>query len=295
MHSTYLDDVTIKRGDVSSLVCPTCRGELAYDGTTTSRGALERGRLDCRGCGARWPVSDEFARLYVEREVRGTDRLMRVIYDGLPALHNPAVYYLLPVLQLGGSERQLREGYIKRLELDELRPRGDGRPLRILEVGMGAGANIPLVLDALPPGLDVELWGPDLSAGMLRVGRKVAKRRGAVVRTLLADAHALPFPDASFDRVFHVGGISGFRDPQKALAEMARVAIPGTPVVVVDEQLTPELRRSLYHRITFKMITFYDPSPHCPVELLPPGATGVREEQITPFYYCLTFRMPPPA
>jgi ubiquinone/menaquinone biosynthesis C-methylase UbiE/uncharacterized protein YbaR (Trm112 family) len=277
--------------DVPRLACPACHGELSYEGPPP-RPHLVTGRLDCRGCGARWPVEAGFARLYREAEVRGTDKLMRYIYDGLPSLHNPAVRYLLPVLQLGGSERELRDAYIDRLDLGSLRPRADGQPVRILEMGMGAGANIPLVFRALPRGLDVEVWGPDLSLGMLRVGRATAERAGLRVRTLLADGHALPFRDGTFDRVFHVGGISGFRDQRRALAEMARVAVPGTPVVVVDEQLTPNLRRSLYHRITFKMITFYDADPHCPRELLPPGATSVKEEQITPFYYCLSFRMP---
>ncbi|XXX71711.1 methyltransferase domain-containing protein [Sorangium sp. So ce134] len=284
----------VKLDDVQTLACPTCRGALAHDGPP-AQGRLERGSLACAGCGARWPIEDGLARLYREQDVRGTDKLMRYIYDGLPALHNPGVRYLLPVLQLGGSEGALRDAYIERLELGSLRPRPDGRPIRVLEVGMGAGANLPLLYRALPRGLDVEIWGPDLSRGMLRVGRRIADRLGrGDVRTLLADAHALPFPDRAFDRVFHVGGISGFRDPARALAEMARVAAPGTPIVVVDEQLTPELRKSLYHRLTFKLITFYDPDPHCPRELVPREAVDVLEEQISPFYYCLRFRMPLP-
>ena len=285
----------MRRDDIQTLAYPTCHGALSHEGPVVS-GEIVGGSVSCSGCGARWPFEDGFLRLYREAEVRGTDKLMRYIYDGLPALHNPAVKLLLPVLQLGGSEVQLREAYGERLELGALAtlaPRADGRPLRILEVGMGAGANLGLMQRRLPKGLDVEIWGPDLSAGMLRVGRKVAAKLGMKnVRTLIADAHALPFPDASFDRVFHVGGISGMRDPRRVLAEMARVAAPGTPIVVADEQLTPELRRSLYHRVTFKMITFYDPDPHCPRELLPAGAEDVLEEQITPFYYSLRFRMP---
>jgi ubiquinone/menaquinone biosynthesis C-methylase UbiE len=125
--------------------------------------------------------------------------------------------------------------------------------------------------------------------------RECQAHHGDSVRLLMTDAHALPFPDHSFDRVFHVGGISGYRDIRKALAEMARVAVPGTPVVVVDEQLDPAYRWSPYHRLAFFSITFYDPGSHCPTELLPEGAEGIIEEQISRFYYCLTFRMPPAA
>src|SRR5262245_31328093 len=99
--------------DIERLACPSrvrsaagngpCAGPLNYDGPTVD-GRLERGRLACSRCGTDWPVEDGLPRLYREADVRGTDRLMRVIYDGLPALHNPAVRYLLPVLQAGGSE-----------------------------------------------------------------------------------------------------------------------------------------------------------------------------------------------
>src|SRR5262249_6901147 len=140
-------------------------------------------------------------------------------------------------------------------------------------------------------GLAVEIWGLDLSLGMMNIGRRRLRREGrSDVRLLMADAHALPFPDASFDRVFHIGGIAGYRDPAAALAEMARVALPGTPIVVVDEQLDRAVPQSLYNRLTFRLVTFYDPDPHCPVEHVPPRAWEVRAEQLSRFFYCMIFR-----
>jgi phytoene/squalene synthetase len=68
--------------------------------------------------------------------------------------------------------------------------------------------------------------------------------------------------------------------------------------VVVDEQLDRARDHSLLARAAFRLLTFYDRSPHCPVEMLPPGATDVMEEQVSRFYYSLRFRMPgarPPA
>src|SRR5262249_43335820 len=151
----------------------------------------------------------------------------------------------------------LRDGYMPRLELGALRRGRNGRPPRILEVGVGTGANLPLLERDLPRRLDVELWGCDLSDGMLaQCQRRLATHRGRTLRLLVADAHALPFPDRSFDRVFHVGGIAGYHDPKRALAEMARVAVPGTPIVVVDEQLDPGQRHGLYYRLMFRALTF---------------------------------------
>src|SRR5262249_58322890 len=111
---------------------------------------------------------------------------------------------------------------------------------------------------------------------------------GRPMHLLVADAHALPFAGASFDRVFHIGGIGGYGDPRRGLAEMARVARPDTPIVVVDEQLDPGGRRSTFHRLVFRARTFYTAAPGSPVALLPPGASAVVSEQVSRYYYCLT-------
>lgn len=280
--------------DLDQLVCPTCRAPLAWDGTSAA-GRIARGTLACAGCGARWPVADGLASLYIESEVRGNDRLLRHFYDGLPSLHDLAVRIAIP-LAGSGTERAFRTAFLPHLDLGALRPRPNGRPVRILEIGIGTGANLALVRAALPPQLPVEIWGCDLSAGMTRVLlRRLARAQDRSLHLVLADAHALPFPDGAFDRVFHVGALNSYRDPRRALAEMARVARPGTPIVAVDEQLDPARRHSLYHRLMFRLVTFYDRHPHAPVEHLPPEATDVQVDQIARFLYSLRFRMPTPS
>ena len=279
----------IRVTDVTLLRCPSCRSSLSYDGTLDGE-LLERGTLRCEDCRSPWPVRRGWPRLYREGDVAGTDRLMRVVYDAFAVFHDPAVRYLLPLMHFC-TEQRFRDGYMPRLELDRLAPRDDGQPLRILEVGFGGGANLPLLRRDLPAGLALEIWGLDLSRGMLRVGQRKVRRQGADdVRLLLADAHALPFADHVFDRVFHVGASGNYRDPALALAEMARVARPGSPIVVVDEQLDRSRANTLYHRAAFKLLTWYDPDPHCPSELVPPGAHDVVSEQVSSMYYCLTFR-----
>jgi len=290
---------------LAPIVCPACRGRLALTATRSARGgsavdaidAIDAGRLECQRCGTSWPIEDGLPRLYRDEAVRGTDRLMRVFYDGLPSLHDPLTRHLLPLLEAGGSEAALRDGYMKRIDLAALAlsPAPEGRALRILEIGVGAGANLPLLQRDLPRGIVAEIWGLDLSVGMLRqCQRRLRRWSGPPVHLLAGDAHALPFPDGAFDRVFHVGAMGSFRDGRRVLAEMTRVAKPGTPIVVVDEQLDPGRAHRLHHRLAFRLLTFYDASPHCPVELLPPGVTDVLEEAISRFYYCLRFRSPRP-
>ena len=277
----------LEPNDVELLRCPACRGALEL-GAARVATRIERGVLGCTSCGREFPIGQGIARFVDESQVAGLEALMRFIYDHLAVLHDPAVDYLLPVLQWSSAE-SLRAGYLRRLALDAL----DGRPARILEVGVGSGANVPLLDAILPAAVDVELWGVDLSLGMLgQCQRRLDAAGTRRIRLLHADAHALPFPDAAFDRVFHVGGIATYRDPAGGLAEMARVARPGTPIVVVDEQLDPRRAHSWFHRLAFRAITFYDSAPIAPRRHLPPGATDVREEQVSRFYYCLTFRMP---
>lgn len=278
--------------DLARLRCPAGGGRLCFEGAAPG-GWLADGRLVRSDGGEPWPVADGLPRLYRDEQVVGPDRLMRHIYDGLPRLHDPVVKYTLPLFQTGGTEGALRNAYLRRIDLGSLKPRPDGQPVRILEVSVGAGANIPLIYRDLPPGLAVELWGLDLSVGMMAVARRRLARHPAWrLRLVAGDAHHLPFADHSFDRVFHVGAIGGFNDPAAALAELGRVASPGSPIVVVDERLDPAGRHRLLHRLAFRAITFYDDDPHAPVDELPDQAVDVRDEQISRFYYCLSFRMP---
>ncbi|WP_338872986.1 class I SAM-dependent methyltransferase [Myxococcus stipitatus] len=278
-------------GDVALLACPACGGTLVFHGQE-DEGCVAWGRLRCGGCAEAWPVKRGLARLFREDAVRGTDRLMRVIYDGLPALHDPLTSVLTPLLQFV-SEAKMRAAYLRRMELDSLRPTPDGTPLRVLEVGVGAGANLPLIRRELVSGQEVEVWGVDLSEGMLsRCQARLRKGSYPGVRLMMADGHSLPFPSGMFDRVLSVGGIGAYRDPAAGLRELARVAKPNTPVVVVDEQLDEARRPSLLQRAAFRAITFYTRDAHCPRELLPTRAADVLEEQVSTFFYCLRFRMP---
>jgi len=273
------------------LRCPRCAGELRFAGTRRG-GELMDGTLACAACPGAWPVRASRPALLDEGEVRGFESLIRVVYDVIAPFHDPAVHYLLPVF-MGASEEEARRRYLARLALSEIRP-SPGEPIRVLDVGVGGGADLALIARELPPGNDAELWGLDYSPRMLaQSDRRLRDWTGPPVHLLLGDAHALPFPEASFDRVLHVGGIATYRDPARALAEMARVAKPGTPIVVVDEQL--DRAANWLQWLAFRSMTLYDLSPHAPVEHLPPGAVEVRVEQASLFFYALSFSVGSPA
>ncbi len=62
-----------------------------------------------------------------------------------------------------------------------------------LEVAIGTGLNLPLY----PPG--IRLTGIDYSPAMLAIAKQRAQELGRDVDLREADAHALPFPDASLE------------------------------------------------------------------------------------------------
>lgn len=279
--------MTISTDDVKQLRCIECHEKLAFAGDVKKTDAatfIESGVLSCSNRHS-YGVRGGLPFLVDEAKVSGLNELLRPIYDMIAPIHDVGVRFALPLLQFP-DPRASRNNYIEKLEIGKLK--GNKSP-KILEVGIGSGGNVPHLDVALQMNQDAELWGVDLSAGMLEEARRrFAVRRDRRLRLALADAHDLPFFDDTFDRVFHVGAVNAYRDPRKALAEMARVAKPGTPIVVVDEELDPQREHTLLHRVLFRALTAYDSNPHAPVEAVPPGY----DYEVTPvsrFYYCLKF------
>jgi ubiquinone/menaquinone biosynthesis C-methylase UbiE len=101
----------------------------------------------------------------------------------------------------------------------------------LLDVGCGGGQSA-IRLKELYPHLTVT--GIDLSEVMIAAARERAKRSRADVQFQVADAQAIPFPDASFDVVFSFGSAKHWPDPLKGLGECWRVLKPGGELLVAD-------------------------------------------------------------
>ncbi|MEN4464852.1 class I SAM-dependent methyltransferase [Mycobacterium sp. 134] len=81
---------------------------------------------------------------------------------------------------------------------------------------------------------DVTLTGIDWSEQMLDLARQRAADLGRTATLQRADAHHLPFDDASFDTVVCTFGLCAIPDHTQALTEMARVLRPGGQLILVD-------------------------------------------------------------
>jgi len=111
-------------------------------------------------------------------------------------------------------------------------------PRRVLDVASGTGDLALEIQDRCP---DCEVIATDFCAEMLAH----ASRRG-VGRTLVADALALPFPDASFDVVTVAFGLRNMADYPAALREMRRVLAPGGSLMILDFSLPNGILRTPY-------------------------------------------------
>jgi SAM-dependent methyltransferase len=101
-----------------------------------------------------------------------------------------------------------------------LLPSGPG--VRWLDVGTGTGE---VALPAAVQGAAVT--GCDLSPGMIATARRRAAEAGLDISYDVADAQALPYPDASFDVVTSCFTINLVPDHAVAARELARVCRPG--------------------------------------------------------------------
>lgn len=125
--------------------------------------------------------------------------------------------------------------YDREMEFWERRLFGDSREWacaqgvgEVLEVAVGTGLNLPFYPEGSP------LTGLDLSEPMLDVARSRAERLGRTVTLRQGSAHALPFPDASFDTVVCTFGLCAIPDLGAAVGEMVRVLRPGGRLVLAD-------------------------------------------------------------
>ena len=99
---------------------------------------------------------------------------------------------------------------------------------RVLDVGCGTG---PLLGALRDRDAELALTGVDVSEAMLA---QASARLGAQAALCRAPAERLPFDDASFDAVVTASALHHWPEPERGLAEIARVLTAGGGLVVTD-------------------------------------------------------------
>lgn len=100
----------------------------------------------------------------------------------------------------------------------------------VLEVGVGTGLALPNYRH------DLAVTGIDFSEDMLAKAQTKVEQHGLdhVQDLRQMDARSLNFPDASFDVVAAMHIISVVPEPERVMAEMARVCKPGGLIVITN-------------------------------------------------------------
>ncbi|WP_037606418.1 methyltransferase domain-containing protein [Streptacidiphilus rugosus] len=125
---------------------------------------------------------------------------------------------------------------------------------RALDVGAGTGSETQVLAAAVgADGADGTAVGLEPHAGLRAVAEQRAADEGSRARFLDGDARALPLPDADVDLVWCERVLQHLTEPDRAVAEMARVLRPGGRIVLLDTDwatfvlhpAAPEIRPAL--------------------------------------------------
>ncbi|MEW6586292.1 MAG: methyltransferase domain-containing protein [Nitrospirota bacterium] len=211
-------------GSLDILCCPSCKAALSFKEEISSE-EIRHCALRCKKCRLDYPAENGIPRFTEPANLHGLNRMLARVYDRISFLYNaaPTRTYLRRRFWPSAGEEKARREVVGQLEI--------GRNGKVLETGVGTGDNVIYLLHVD----GVELFGVDISIGMLKQCARRLNRRKLGIELFLANAEELPFRDESFDTVFHVGGINFFTDKRKAMAEMIRVAKAGTKIVIACE------------------------------------------------------------
>ena len=135
---------------------------------------------------------------------------------------------------------------------------------RLLDAGVGTGLALPHY------GPQLSVTGIDLSADMLSRARVRARKAGAsnIEALVEMDACAMDFPDASFDIAVAMYVLTVVPEPQKAIAELARVTRPGGTVLIVNHFSVETGLRGAIEKGLAKQATKLGWRPEFPVDTL---------------------------
>jgi SAM-dependent methyltransferase len=125
---------------------------------------------------------------------------------------------------------------------------GDVRGKKILDLGCGAGE---AAVYLAKKGADVT--ATDISAGMLDVAKKLARKHAVRVETKQCSSHSMPFPDGTFDIVY-AANVLHHVDIESTAKEAHRILKRGGMFVSWDP-LAYNLVIELYRRMAAKVRT----------------------------------------
>jgi len=206
--------------------CPSCQGDL----TPVAAGLRCAGRqvrppAAAGPCQLTYPLVDGIPDFILGDSAQSPNILLRHVgrMDRLARVYESRWWYPLALTVYSGWRKtSLRE--LVRLVGEMVRT--DGR--LILDVACGPGTLGRRIVSPAQ-----EVYGVDISLGMLQFGQSYARRdRLSNVHFARAQVEALPFRPATFDAAICGGALHLFPDTVAALRQIARTMQPGAPLAV---------------------------------------------------------------
>jgi SAM-dependent methyltransferase len=189
--------------------CPVCKRPLRQ----------EEGVLRCPTCAQAYPIGDGIPDFLLEELSRSTDpvlRRMRFI-DRMANIYETRLWYPIVLNLYGGIHSPSLAQLVSTVSQKVQSTKG-----RVLDVACGPGTFGRRIASPWN-----EVFGIDISMGMLRQGAAYAAKEGTPnVHFARARVEALPFEDGLFDATLCCGSLHLFADTVIALREIGRVMKP---------------------------------------------------------------------
>lgn len=154
-----------------------------------------------------------------------------VIFEaGIRALHGCDFFnvgYWHDIADKSAENIQRASRALVGLHLEQEEALGTGAPLSVLDIGCGLGATTRIFADHYGA---VQVIGGNYSARQI----DHARRAQPDIAFEVVDANALPFADATFDRIHAVEAAFHFEPRQTFVQEAARVLKPGGRLILTD-------------------------------------------------------------
>jgi ubiquinone/menaquinone biosynthesis C-methylase UbiE/uncharacterized protein YbaR (Trm112 family) len=203
----------MRRSPFSLYVCPHCRGSLVFE---------DESQLICRPCHLAYPIFGGIPDFILDNLASSPHVVLRrvKVFDWLAHIYDWKPVYPLAVRIYAGW--RVSQARILQLIADMV----TGVSGRIIDVACGPGTLGRRLADK-----SREVYGIDISLGMLRQGVALAKRE--TIKNVFfarALAEAQPFPNGCFDAALCGVALHLLADPLRGLREIARTLKPGSPL-----------------------------------------------------------------
>ncbi len=262
---------------MKALRCPQCGKNLHLNGGFTPGEEIVDGQISCEK-GHAWDITNRIPSL-VYPQIRKEDAKWIAEYDEMAEKYDELVKQYSEFLGVDLMEE--RSNFSQFIPIEG--------PVRIIDVSIGTAANFMALYDSFKKQMGrFNLHGMDLSTGMLKVSQMKIAEMDFDVSLTYGSVFNPPYQSNFFDIVLHTGGINTFSDIHGALNEMLRLVKSSGVVIVVDEGLSPRMRKTDKGREIIKANKLFEARP--PLQFLPVKAQNLEVSYVmNETFYQMTF------